>query len=98
MQDGLNSARWFARGTNRIREGNSSSLLLRVQQKCSGKATKPGAEQAWTGWETPDVRGGLRRCPVVKLCWSCPSRKQAYGGTECMLLVQALRDLQVWTG
>lgn len=70
----------------------------RALQKCSGKATKPGAEQAWTGREIPDVRGGLRRCPVVTLRWSCPGRKQGYEGTERALLVQALGDLQVQTG
>jgi len=86
----LNSARQFARGTNRIREGHSSPLLLTALQQCSGKATKPGAEQDWTGWEIPDVRGGWRGCPVVKLRWSCPSRKQRYEGTERALLIQAL--------
>lgn len=49
-------------------------------QKCSGKATKPGAEQAWTGQEIPDVWGGLRGCPVVKLHWSCPGGKQGIRG------------------
>lgn len=77
-----NSARQFSGGTNRIREGHSSSLLLRHLQKCSGEATKPGAEQAGTGWEIPDVWGGLRGCPVVKLCWNCPIRKLGHEGTE----------------
>lgn len=67
-------------------------------QKCSRKATKPGAEQAWTGREIPDVWGGLRGCPVVKLRWSCPAGSKGYEGTECVLLIQALGDLQVQTG
>lgn len=90
-----NSARQFAGGTNRIREGHSSSLLLRDLQKCSGKATKPGAEQAWTRWEIPDVRGVLRGCPV-KLCWNCPGRKPGHENTEHAFL-QALVDLQIYT-
>lgn len=48
---------------------------LTALQKCSGKAAKPGAEQAWTSQELPDVRGGLRGCPVVNLRWSCPGNK-----------------------
>lgn len=99
MQDGLNSAREFTRGTNQTREGHSSALLLQPWRNALEKPQRLVPDHPFrTDPEIPDTGGGLRGCLTLKLCWSCPARKLRCEGIKCAFVVQALGDLQLWTG